>query len=553
MQPTQPSPTDVIEIEWQFDAPSLAGVRRWLRSEPALDGCVIVPLGGHLQRDTYFDSPDWRVYRANYTLRVRRQRRAAEVTLKAFGVASRGPRARREITESLPLGSSDPLRGEGLVREPLTALLGTQHLTPLFEVVTRRESYALERDGVRLAAVDLDRTRVSAPARTAEAAPPDPDEGGATAPAAPVPALNRIEIELTKAGDASDVEAFVRTFAEVCNLGPAVLSKFQAGLLALELSPPPADAPRPPRALRRMPLHEFALAAVRHDFSQLLRHEPGTRLGLDDEALHQMRVATHRSQTALGLFEPTLPGAQSLRNDLAWVGDALGRVRDLDVELGALGDYATGLEVPGSLGPVAGILRSERTAARTALIAALDSDRYAKCVSRVTAMLASTSADLTGASSAGETPLENAPSTREFAAELLRQRFQRLRRDASRLEAGSPPAEFHALRTRVKRFRYAVDFFSPLTRKASGRMAAAAQRVQDLLGEHQDADVAIDRFVAWARDEERALPVDTVIAIGQIVERNRVRMRQLRRRFPRTFRRMRAAWLPLRRAVERRG
>jgi hypothetical protein len=59
--------------------------------------------------------------------------------------------------------------------------------------------------------------------------------------------------------------------------------------------------------------------------------------------------------------------------------------------------------------------------------------------------------------------------------------------------------------------------------------------VQDLLGAHQDATVAVDRLRDLAR-ESNALPGPTIFVMGRMAERSVVDARALRARFPSTYR-----------------
>ena len=74
-------------------------------------------------------------------------------------------------------------------------------------------------------------------------------------------------------------------------------------------------------------------ARVHEQAERVLAHDPGTRLGVDAEELHQMRVATRRLRAFLRagreLLDPEW--AEPLREELRWLGSALGPVRDLDV------------------------------------------------------------------------------------------------------------------------------------------------------------------------------------------------------------------------------
>ncbi len=70
-----------------------------------------------------------------------------------------------------------------------------------------------------------------------------------------------------------------------------------------------------------------------YHFAEMLRHEEGTRLGEDIEALHDMRVATRRLRAAFEVFGPAFD-KQTLKVHLAGLrmtGRTLGAVRDMDV------------------------------------------------------------------------------------------------------------------------------------------------------------------------------------------------------------------------------
>ncbi|MGH8893022.1 MAG: CHAD domain-containing protein, partial [Actinomycetes bacterium] len=71
---------------------------------------------------------------------------------------------------------------------------------------------------------------------------------------------------------------------------------------------------------------------LRQQVGELLRHEPQVRAD-DAEAVHDMRVATRRMRTTLAVFRPLFDRARTdpVRDELSWLADALGAVRDLDV------------------------------------------------------------------------------------------------------------------------------------------------------------------------------------------------------------------------------
>ena len=94
----------------------------------------------------------------------------------------------------------------------------------------------------------------------------------------------------------------------------------------------PSTPSAPPRWA---PASEHVRATIALHVGELIAHDPATRLGADPEELHQARVATRRLRAVLRAVRPLLDPdwTESLRAELAWVGDALGPVRDLDVLL----------------------------------------------------------------------------------------------------------------------------------------------------------------------------------------------------------------------------
>src|SRR5918994_872724 len=112
---------------------------------------------------------------------------------------------------------------------------------------------------------------------------------------------------------------------------------------------------------------------------RLLAHDPGTRLGTDPEELHKLRVATRRLRAFLRAGRDLLDPAQSelLREELGWLGSALGPVRDLDVLLEHLAREVESLGADAPAGrKLLRALERERRTARRALLAALESERY---------------------------------------------------------------------------------------------------------------------------------------------------------------------------------
>ena len=89
---------DHQEIEWQFDA-DVGSVEGWLEETPFVSGLRVVPGETKELTDTYYDTEDWRFYRAGYALRVRRDGKRVEATMKSLAPPEDGGlKRRREIS-----------------------------------------------------------------------------------------------------------------------------------------------------------------------------------------------------------------------------------------------------------------------------------------------------------------------------------------------------------------------------------------------------------------------------------------------------------------------
>ncbi|HLY37378.1 MAG TPA: CHAD domain-containing protein [Candidatus Binatia bacterium] len=250
-----------------------------------------------------------------------------------------------------------------------------------------------------------------------------------------------------------------------------------------------------------------ARATVRFHLRAFAAVEEDARAG-EVEAVHQLRVATRRLRAALRLFEPVLPArfVRSAEEDLGWLADAIGAVRDRDVLYVALKTLATRLEpeLRKAFGPVGAALHDERTAALETLETALDSDKCRRLLARL------------GAFVEGQTGSAAPRRLGDAAPALVTPLVRAVRRAGRRLEAGSLPADFHRLRVRVKRLRYALETLCGVGGKPVRRLLRELEAVQDVLGEGQDAVTQ----TAWLRryaDGERVRPA-TLLPVGAAMQ-----------------------------------
>lgn len=511
------APVGPTEVEWQLDAPDLGEVERWLAelaSQSATDGTVPLTVRAKPVRrlvDRYFDTADWRVAHAGFTLRTRQHGRNVELTMKENRPAdASGLRRRLELSE--PARETHPAPdGEGPVARRVRALVGPQPLVEVFAVRTRRRPYSLRTGGIEIAEITLDETVVGTDAnRTAVR-------------------LSRVEVEAVPEW-ADALATTVEALRAACGLQPAAMSKYEAGLQAAGVAVPGPPDLGDDTVGRKATVGALALSVVRANVRELIAREAGTRLGDDPEELHAMRVATRRLRSALDVFADAFaPHRSALEPELRWIAGELGAVRDLDVQLGRAEQAAAWAEdrlghgAGEALAPLYRRIGADRAAARVRLAGALDSARWHALLRSLVAL-------------AREDPHRLPPASDVAAGPALAPLVDARRRaalDAARDARRSGDArDFHRLRVRVKRVRDAVEFTSVLYGSPARRFARKLVQLQDELGRIQDAEVGAARLLDIARAEDHdahPLPPDAVFAMGGLAERDRQESEALRR------------------------
>jgi CHAD domain-containing protein len=318
----------------------------------------------------------------------------------------------------------------------------------------------------------------------------------------------------------------VESLGDTCGAIAAEMAQLRKALEATRL-----------KSMRNATTSDYAYAMLRQIFSDFLAHEPGTRRGEDPEELHQMRVASRRLRATIDLFQPALSTEWGEFNEeLRWVGQVLGNVRDLQVQRESLDSLIDESETR-HLGPLIEKLEERTQQAQVEAVQALESPRYQSLVQRMTNAL------LAG----GEATEAGGSQVRPYAALAIRDRYSAVRKKASRLRADSPDTELHKARIRTKRLRYAVETFQPLFGRRFKPLRLETKALQDLLGEHQDHVAAR----AWMREiavqEATELPPETLVQIGELIERRRQEMIRIRLLWPAAYARLRERWRRARR------
>ena len=463
-------------------------------------GSVSDPREQHLDA-VYYDTPDLRLLRRGVTLRFRRGEPPGDVwTLKLPSGTPAVGLARREITvpgraSTMPMELLDLVRGWAM-GSPLAQVARLQTL--------RRRITLNDGEGAPQAVLDDDEVSILRGGRVAAR-------------------FRELEVELLR--DVPDVH--LTTLAERLQAAGAQPVD-QVPKLVRALGPPalgpweleqPALGARPSAA-------EVVRAGLLAAAARLVDHIAAVVLDEDPEGVHQARVGIRRLRSDLrtfgALIDPDV--SRQLRDGLHWLLDALGKVRDLDVLLAHLRSDASRLAADDDAGSdeLFDRLIEERAAAQSELLDALRSERCA-------AMLHSLTTFVTAP------PFASADAQRPAAdvlPALVRRPLRRLRTEAGRLGPTPADEELHRLRILAKHVRYAADVSIPVAGKPARRATRALAKLQDLLGDHNDARVAVDRLRELARD---GTPAGTWSA-GLLAGLQLARAEQCRARFPVVYR-----------------
>lgn len=446
---------------------------------------------------TYWDTPDLRLSRSGASLRFSEP--------EGWTVNLPGPNDYRLLARPKIHFIGDPGEPPFAAIDLVRAWVRTSKVQVVAQLKTRRRSVTLRtRDGKNAAEIVddevtvLDAGRIVTMFREVKVKPGD-DLSPITAD------LIVGRLRAAGAGSTSNVSTVVRALG------------------ARASAPPDVVVPTPPG--RTSTTREAIQAAISSSVARLIDHDAGARLGDDPEMVHQARVATRRLRSDLRTFRPLLDEQwdESLRGELRWLGSELGKVRDAEVLIDLLRTKAARLSPQERVGfePLLRHLIADWQAARIELLAALRTNRYALLLDSLVA----------AAREPALVPEADAPAI-EVLPPLVRLPWKRLRRDVKALAAVPPDGELHAVRIRAKRMRYASEAVAAVFGAPAVDLAKTAGDLQKVLGDHQDAAIALIWLRVAAKDARTS---DEAFLAGMVAGMVREDERSARAAWPRTW------------------
>lgn len=464
-------------------------------------------------RSTYFDTKKHKLRRHGLTLRVRQADGSYIQTIKAVATRSF---ARGEWESKLEHPSPDLAKANNTPLERLASKKLGRNLKPVFRTSVRRitRPFYIGDSQIELA---IDRGNVSAKQRSAPIA--------------------EFELEL-KCGRATNLFHIAKLLERKIGAQLDLRSKSEQGYFLANGSKEVATHAEPIQLDKKLTSHEafgvIALSSLRH-FSA---NADAVR-ALDAEAIHQMRVGLRRLRAAISLFKKVLPnaGTAKIKTELKWLTGQLAPAREIDVFLKERVRPIVSKNKPKR---GARAIRSQFSAKR---IAAFKDARNAVEMPRFRRLLIETLEWLETRKPVRDDNTQT--SIEQFAADVLDRRIRKARKQGRRLKELSAE-ERHKLRIKIKKIRYALEFFESLyadkDRKQLARLEARLKKIQSALGALNDAiaheGMARKAALAAPRQNTRARAFTSGILVGQEREAAKglvqAAYRELRKLYPPT-------------------
>lgn len=261
---------------------------------------------------------------------------------------------------------------------------------------------------------------------------------------------------------------------------------------------------------------------------------PGVKQDLDSEFLHDLRVAVRRMRSALTQIKGVLAeeDVNRFKSRLAWIGQATGPTRDMDVFLLEFEQYRDFLpeRFRRDLDPLYDFIESHQQIEHGVMVKKINSPHFRGLVKELREFLDGLT-EKNGASEAA-TPIA------ELASKRIYKMYCRVMKDGQAIGDNSPAEHLHDLRKECKKLRYLMEFFHTVyPDKQICRLIKSLKQLLDNLGNFQDLEVQADKLRVYASQmvEEGETPHDTLLAMGMLVDGLLTKQQQARNEFAERF------------------
>ncbi|MDA9434029.1 CYTH and CHAD domain-containing protein [Bradyrhizobium sp. CCBAU 51627] len=403
---------------------------------------------------TYFDTTKHKLRHHGLTLRVRRMDGRYLQTVKAGGTAIRRGEWEHEVSSASPdlkKTEDTPLRRLATAKLP-------RKLKPVFQTDIHRTAQA-QRVGNSEIELALDRGRIRAGRRSRP--------------------VSELELEL-KSGRIADLFHLARRLERSTEAELDLRSKSERGF-GLVAGGGGSAQHAEPIALETTLSPREAFSIIAHSTLRQITANADPVRAMDSEGVHQMRVGLRRLRAAISLFKEVLPRASTARikSELKWLTNELAPAREIDVFLTESIAPVSGQDIPKrGVRAIRRRFAQQRAEAFVRARNAIGSARYRRML-----------IDLVEWIETGRPRADDDRSIAAYAAEALGRRIRKARKQGKQLTR-LDPSQRHKLRIRIKKIRYAIDFFASLYRdRDQGTLDSLSdrlKRIQSALGSLND-------------------------------------------------------------------
>lgn len=254
-----------------------------------------------------------------------------------------------------------------------------------------------------------------------------------------------------------------------------------------------------------------------HLLDTLVNNVEGTKSDIDSEFLHDLRVATRRTRSALSQVKKVFPLAvlEDFKARFAWVGQITGATRDMDVFQLEFSGFHKLLpdRMHASLEPLREFNEERRLSEQRALKRRLNSGQFRDMIKQWREYLLKDPEGGEGTENAGRSVLV-------VSQERIWKMYRRVLKEGRAISADSPPEDMHELRKSCKKLRYLMEFFRSLyPEKLIGAQIKVLKVLLNNLGDYQDYEVQADKLmnIGEQMKKEGNAPTETLMAMGVLV------------------------------------
>ncbi|MGI8457704.1 MAG: CHAD domain-containing protein [Propionibacteriaceae bacterium] len=267
------------------------------------------------------------------------------------------------------------------------------------------------------------------------------------------------------------------------------------------------------------PLADLVAAFVADQCAAIVMGDVALRAELDEQEVHDVRVAVRRLRSVLRTFGDVVVGdPTALDEDLRWYANLLGEIRDGDVLRARFAAEIAALPAADVVGPVEEELHAVLTERRVQAVTRWERARRTARYRRVLGTVGSWFDAVPLVPGVAELTVDDGLKVLRKAERTADKRLAVAENSARRL---------HRARKAAKRLRYTADLLAPAW-PAARKTAKRAKKRQTLLGHHQDEIVAVD-FLRELGTQVGATPGHNGFTWGLLTARAEQRAQEIRR------------------------